>query len=154
MSTSVLTPLRHGDGTARALSYLGLIPFVAGTVLAWLPVDGLRAAAIHSVTLYGAVILSFIGAVHWGRVISAPLEDPFGSLWLMAAVVPSLLGWLALQLPAPWTVLLLLAGFALAWNGDRRATRAGLLPSWYGHMRDRLTLVVCLTLAALLPLTV
>ncbi len=145
--------LRHGDGTARTLSHLGLIPFVAGAVLAWMPVDVLRPHALWAVAVYGAVILSFIGAVHWGRVIAAPLDDPFGSLWLLWAVVPSLLGWFAMLLPLTASIPLLLVGFAMAWEGDRRAVGAGLLPGWYGRMRTRLTLIVCASLSAILPLT-
>ncbi|MCA1909979.1 MAG: DUF3429 domain-containing protein [Magnetospirillum sp.] len=143
--------LRHGDGTARALSYLGLIPFVAGILLTWPPFPELRAHALDATAIYAATILSFIGAVHWGRVITAPAEDPLGSLWLIWAVTPSLLGWFATLLPITWTMPLLILGFVLAWYGDRRAVQAGLLPDWYGHMRDRLTLVVCASLAASLP---
>ncbi|CDK99985.1 conserved membrane protein of unknown function [Magnetospirillum gryphiswaldense MSR-1 v2] len=144
--------LRHGDGTARALSYLGLIPFIAGILVAWAPFPELRAQALTAVAIYGAVILSFIGAVHWGRVITAPAEDPLGSLWLIWAVAPSLLGWFATLLPSTGTMPVLIIGFVLAWFGDRRAVQAGLLPLWYGHMRDRLTVVVCTTLTASLPL--
>ncbi|WP_051341278.1 DUF3429 domain-containing protein [Azospirillum halopraeferens] len=129
-------------GTVRLLSYLGLIPFAAGSAPAW-GLDGpLRAEAVRAVTVYGAVILSFIGAVHRGRVLAAPPDEERAAAWLMWGVVPSLFGWTAILLPHPVTVPALIAALALAWGADRRAVASGRLPTWYGRMRDRLSLLV------------
>jgi hypothetical protein len=50
----------------------GLLPFVAlsgGSVL----MDGAHAALFHfPLVAYGAVILSFVGALHWGIALSHP----------------------------------------------------------------------------------
>lgn len=145
-------PLGRGVGTARTLSHLGLIPFIAGTGLAWASDGPVRDTALIAVAAYGATILSFIGAIHWGRVIAAADGDQ-DALWLAWGVVPSLLGWIAVLLPAALTMPALLAVFALAWAGDRLATRRGRLPAWYGALRNRLTMVVCTTLASAIPLT-
>lgn len=145
----------HGVGTARAFSYFGLIPFVAGAMLAWVAGDGVvRNQALSGVAAYGAVILSFIGAIHWGRVIADKGDDQQGAVWLAWGIVPSLLGWTAVLLPAAATFPLLFAGFGLSWAADRRAASAARLPAWYGAMRDRLTVIVCLCLAAIVPLAV
>lgn len=143
--------LRHGDTTARLLAGLGLIPFLAGGIGAW-AMPASRPEVLLAVVAYGAVILSFIGAVHWGRVMTAPLADPLGSLWLVASVTPALIGWGAVLLPPYLGVPVLVAGFVVVWDGDRRACRDGLVPSWYGPLRTRLTLVVCLSLGAVWPL--
>lgn len=42
--------------------------------------------------------------------------------------------------------------FLLAWAVDRSAAADGRRPRWFGTLRTRLTIVVCLTLAALIPL--
>ncbi|WP_019646613.1 DUF3429 domain-containing protein [Novispirillum itersonii] len=151
--------LRHSEHAARILGYAGLIPFIGLTLSAWVLTAVGTGAGLSvfpaAIAAYGAVILSFLGAVHWGRIISAPMEDPLASLWLLASVIPSLIGWVALLLPHPYGLGLLLTGFALAWDGDRRAARNGLLPQWYGRLRTRLSLIVgtTLVLALFLPHT-
>lgn len=97
---------------------------------------------------YGAVILSFMGAVHWGLVISpgASGRGKGDTRWLSLGVIPALLGWLALIIdPLPALVLLALA-FAGAYTLDRFAIAAALAPFWYGRLRLRLTTAVILCL--------
>ncbi|MBP2316050.1 hypothetical protein J2852_005411 [Azospirillum soli] len=101
---------------------------------------------------YAAIILSFIGAIHWGRLLAAPDTEPHPAAWLCWGVVPSLLGWGAVLLPHGLTLPVLLAGFVLVWAVDQRATTAGRLPAWYGRRRTSLTILVCIALAALIPL--
>lgn len=132
------------------LSYGGLIPFVAGALLAWIGPPDWRAQALAAIAGYGAVILSFIGAVHWGRVFASAQPDPAAPWWLLWGVTPTLVGWVALLLPAPWTSVVLLLGFALAWAVDQRAPHG--LPSWYPRLRTQLSLAVGVTLAVTLPL--
>lgn len=149
--------LRQSQQAACTLGYAGLIPFLALVPAAWisslLGFDHTRPALLAAITGYAAVILSFLGAVHWGRVISTPSEDPLGSLWLLASVLPSLIGWAGILLPGSSGIPLLLLGFLLAWDGDRRAAASGLLPAWYGTLRSRLSSVATVSLAATWPLT-
>ena len=74
-------------GTARLLVGGGLLPFATlsgGSVV----MDGAHAALFHyPLVAYGAVILSFVGALHWGIALSHPaasLRDP--DLWWGALV--------------------------------------------------------------------
>jgi len=144
---------RDRESTIQVLSYLGLIPFVAGAGLAWAVGDDLvRPHALASVYFYGAVILSFIGAMHWGRVLVSPQEGTGDRSWLVWGVAPSLVGWFALLLPHYLSVPLLIIGLGLTWTADHKAIRAGLFPAWYGQMRNRLTTIVSLTLASTFPL--
>ncbi len=97
---------------------------------------------------YGAVILSFMGAVHWGLIISpgAGGGGKEATRWLSLGVIPGLLGWLALMIdPLPALVLLALA-FAGVYTLDRFAIAAELAPLWYGRLRLRLTTAVILCL--------
>ena len=49
---------------ARSLGYLGLLPFVVPTLL--LGYDAPHTALwLHFLMTYAAVILSFVGALHW-----------------------------------------------------------------------------------------
>ncbi|KAA0684218.1 DUF3429 domain-containing protein [Roseomonas genomospecies 6] len=141
----------------RLLSYGGLIPFVGGTALAWMAEGAGQAALVRAVVVYAVSILSFIGAIHWGRILAGQEEagrdgETSGPAWLVWGVAPSLLGWGATLLPSGLTVPALILSFLLAWAVDRSAAADGHYPRWFGTLRTRLTIVVCLTLAALIPL--
>ncbi|CAO3453105.1 hypothetical protein [Azospirillum argentinense] len=136
----------------RLLSYGGLIPFVGGAALAWMAEGDGQAAVVRAVVVYAVSILSFIGAIHWGRVLAGQDGGTSGPAWLVWGVAPSLLGWGATLLPSGLTVPALILSFLLAWAVDRSAAADGRYPRWFGALRTRLTLVVCLTLAALIPL--
>ena len=48
------------------LGYAGLIPFVAGAALAWLLQPEWRPFTTAALSAYAAVIVSFLGGIHWG----------------------------------------------------------------------------------------
>jgi len=56
-------PILH---PVRLLGYAGLFPFFAAAAAALLGPPPWRGAALSALAAYGAVILSFLGAVHWG----------------------------------------------------------------------------------------
>lgn len=139
---------------AWLLGLAGLIPFAACGVLAVAP-DGDRAG--FALVAYGAVVLAFLGGVHWGFA----LEDPArrgerGRLSL--GVLPSLAGWVALLLAVAVNVVsglgLLIVGFAATAVIEARAAKAGLMPPGYLKLRYGLTGVVetVLILVALIRL--
>jgi glutaredoxin-related protein len=116
---------------ATWMGYLGLLPFIAGMVGMWSGVAG----AGTWLAAYGAVILSFVGAIHWGAAAS---RCEYAPLPYALSVVPALIGWIALLLP-PGPGLALLALAFTAW----RITEYGLLeahqPGWLRLLRTRLT---------------
>ena len=148
-------PPSHGTIPAPALilGVAGLIPFaVPAVIILWGPAEW-RSFGWIALLAYGAVILSFVGAVHWGlalrqtdagRANSAGLWRAFG--W---SVTPALLAWLALMLSPGAAVLLLLGGFGAQYWADERAFRARCIPLWYLHLRRLLTAgaMACLGLA-------
>ncbi len=136
------------------LGIAGLIPFAACGLLAVTP-NGDRAA--FALVAYGAVILAFLGGVHWGFA----LQDPAGRGErgrLILGVLPSLAGWVALLLSAAFTteagLALLLVGFAGTMVVESRAAKSGLMPAGYLTLRYGLTAAVgtVLLLALLLRL--
>lgn len=137
---------RRLERTARWLGLAGVIPFAAGTFGVWMfrhPFDG---HALHAQMTYGAIILSFLGAVHWGLALRMPYGVP--RLMLVWGVVPSLVGWTALAFGPPLQHAIMMLGFLAAFLADRRVVLSGLAPAWYGHLRMILTTLVVLTLAA------
>lgn len=131
---------------AAILGLAGLLPFVLGA-LATLDGGWLGRLAPAALTGYAAVILSFMGGVHWGLAMAA--ERPSWARY-GASVVPALLGWAALLLGGTVAFLLLAASFASLLAYDLGAVRAGEAPDWYPRLRWPLTIVVvlCLVLAA------
>jgi hypothetical protein len=130
---------------ASALGYGGLVPFVAA-VLGIVLLDGEpRAFAARALLAYGAVILSFLGAVHWGLLLARPAADAAGRL--LAGVLPSLAGWAALLLPDRFGLALLVVAFGAFWLYEHRVLGPKLLPEAYLGLRRNLTLGVCSLLA-------
>ena len=132
--------------TVAWLGYGGLIPF-----LVLMPASLLdhHHGAVWSDALYtyGAIILSFVGALHWGLAMSLPdLEERQRSALFAWSVVPALIAWPSLMLIPTAACLLLIIGFVLHLVQDRRLVHIADLPDWYLPLRLRLTTVACLAL--------
>lgn len=120
---------------AWALGLAGLIPFVALAGLQWLSPPGWRMLAGLALLAYGAVIVSFLGGIHWGLALREPSARQL--LW---AVTPSLLAWLAVLLDQPaGPVVLALSLVLCLWVDQRTYPRLGL-QAWL-PLRRLLTLV-------------
>jgi hypothetical protein len=84
------------------LGYGGLLPFVGLAAFSWLGPPVLPIDAAASLRAYGAVILSFVGALHWGFAMNlAGLDAPSRDRLYVWSVVPSLLAFPS-QLAAAW----------------------------------------------------
>jgi hypothetical protein len=126
---------------ANALGYGGLVPFVAAVIGIALLEGENRLLAVRALLAYGAVILSFLGAVHWGLVLARPPAD--AARRLLAGVLPALAGWVALLLPARFGLALLVVAFGAFWLYEHRVLGDKLLPASYLGLRRSLTLGVC-----------
>lgn len=128
---------------ARHLGFAGVLPFYLGAIGLWAGDESAQDAALAVTMIYAATILSFVGAVHWGRALAEPAgEAGFG--W---SVVPALLGWLAAAwLDALPGLILLIVGFWAAYVIDMRAAREGRFPLWYVELRKHLSALVVLGL--------
>nr|WP_225780394.1 DUF3429 domain-containing protein [Pseudomonas sp. Marseille-Q3773] len=131
------------------LGYGGLLPFV-GLMLLVVFSPEYRSVWAMMLVNYGAVILSFVGALHWGFAMALPeLAAEQRRKRLLWSVVPALLGWVSTLLPVSLGCLLLLGGFALHYWQDRKLQQ--VVPGWYLPMRLQLTTVasICLLLGAM-----
>lgn len=129
------------------LGYGGLLPFVGAALLCWLEPSH-RVLWIGMLLTYGAVILSFVGALHWGfaMVHPATVGRPMNGMYVWS-VMPPLLGWVALQVAPAAGATLLIAGFLVQYRQDLRLVRVVTLPAWYLPLRLQLTVVACLCLS-------
>jgi cation transport ATPase len=121
---------------AQWLGYLGLIPFIIAMVLMMLLDDTkFVAEALHN---YAAIILTFVGAIHWGRALYN------GNTTLMSfSVVASLIAWFSLLLTPSQGVLLAAAAFIAMLFIDRTLYHK---MNWFKQLRTRLSVVVSASL--------
>jgi len=132
--------------TVAWLGYGGLLPFIA-LALATVIDDHHAALWCDALIAYGAVILSFIGALHWGFAMTlSELEPGRRSASFVWSVVPALLAWPALLLSPAMATILLVAGFVAHYWQDTRLAGCARLPVWYLPLRFRLSGVACLSL--------
>jgi hypothetical protein len=113
---------------------LGLVPFLAPPAAGWL-FPGLKDQAALVLSVYAALILSFLGGARFGFAHANP---PAPALTISISMLPAIAGLLALAMPLPWVVKLpaLAAALAALWIWDIRS--AGL-PTWYPALRTILT---------------
>lgn len=122
------------------LGFFGALPFVG---LAALSVTDSGAWAPLALLAYGAVILSFMGGVHWGWAMAAD-EPSLERLGL--SVLPSLVGWCGFLLGGAGGFVVVALGFVgLLWL-DLQAVAAGRAAAWYPQLRWPLTLIVVVSL--------
>jgi hypothetical protein len=127
----------------------GLIPFVLLSLSEVLALNVPPVIALLGFNTYGAVILSFVGAIWWGLAAGTKQAAPRAIMFYWS-VVPALIGWFATLVAPDLGVLLLTAGFALQWLGDAWLVRAypGVAPLWLFPLRTLLTSGVMACLAA------
>lgn len=117
----------------------GLIPFfgLAGMVMAG--PEQLRTTAQLLLTQYGALILSFVGALQWGYAVQRDVQG--GEAWARYgfSVLPALWALLALQFTLFTAMQMLAAGLIVSLVADKVLCRYAPLPAWFLRLRLILT---------------
>ncbi len=131
------TPPSAPAGAALQLGYAGLVPFVAGALLVWLVNPEVHPYATLGLAAYAALIVSFLGGIHWGIGFAqaAPPASLFG--W---GVVPSLVAWPAVLMPPSAGLVILGAMLWVCYAVDRRVYPRHGLGRWL-TLRFRLSAV-------------
>jgi hypothetical protein len=135
---------------AKWLGAFGAIPFVTLALAAVFLEDPDRETAWFALAAYGAVILSFLGGIHWGLAVAdgdRVIGEGATFARLGGSVVPSLVSWAALFLPAQMGMMVLAAAFSGMLLFDCRASRMAQTPPWYPTLRWPLTITVVMSLA-------
>ena len=133
------------------LGYGGLLPFLVPALAA--PFDPAHGSIWLEIQMaYGAIILSFVGALHWAFAMQPGMADEDRHRHFIWSVIPALMAWLALILPPFSGMLLLLTGFWAHFLRDRKLAEPAGLPLWYLPLRLRLTGIASLCLISSLSL--
>ncbi|CAK5277194.1 unnamed protein product [Mycena citricolor] len=101
--------------------------------------------ALNLQVTYGAVMLSFLGALHWGMEF-AGYGGYQGNRRLILGVAPVLFAWPTLALDPTMALCAQWAGFTTLWWADSWATVSGWTPKWYAQYRFYLSILtgVCI----------
>jgi Protein of unknown function (DUF3429) len=126
---------------ALRLGYFGLLPFVVGALLVWLVNADAHPYATAALAAYAAVIVSFLGGIHWGIAFSAREQQPLLFTW---GVLPSLVAWVAVVMPPSAGLVVLGAMLVVCWVIDRRVYPRHGLAAWL-TLRFRLSMVAALS---------
>ena len=140
---------RRVPAAARWLGGLGALPFVALAVAGAVADGSAHEFLSLALALYGAVILSFLGGIHWGLAMAGLGQPKPGSVSarrLSFSVAPALVGWAALFLPTPLELAVLAAAFAGMLLFDLKACQKREVPPWYPKLRVPLTIAVAASL--------
>ena len=134
---------------AARLSYAGLLPFVAGAVLAGVLgqdeyLDA-HAFVMQGLSAYAAPVIAFLGALHWGRAVR---DGGPATAWRWG-VVPALVAWVALLMPAFAGLVVHGVMLVVCYAVDRQRFPAMGLSGWL-TLRFRCTVLaaLCCFLAA------
>jgi Protein of unknown function (DUF3429) len=149
VSTPAINPSQTTINVARLLGLAGAIPFVFAAIAihfdVWLP----RAQAINLAVVYAAVILSFLGGIHWGysvMLVQAGRGRDAGLLFAVS-VLPALAAWTTLLLTTlQHAIWLQVTWFILVWFVDWQLSRRQLVPAWFMGLRTIITLLVVIAL--------
>jgi hypothetical protein len=140
--------------TAVILGLAGLIPFaILGLAAVGGGVDSSFKAAIGLVA-YSAIILAFLGGVHWGFTLNEEGDGETVRTRLGLAVIPTLVGLAAILCGVfNYPVLglgLMVAGFIGLLVAEFRAQAHDIMPSGYLAMRTVLSVIVVAILVAVM----
>lgn len=150
---------RYLPRLAVLLGVAGLIPFIGCGLGAITAGDGRGAELYQALMFYAALILSFLGGVHWGFALDAATPLPEAApgaqrARLLLGVLPSLVGWLGLLLtlvvPPAVGLAVLIAGYIATTAVEAQGRRRGLVPPGYMVLRWVLSVVVIAVLVTVL----
>lgn len=131
------------------LGGFGVVPFLAFAALILIGPPELVGTASDALAAYGAIILSFLGGIHWGFATGdAHAARENGALLrrLSVSALPSLVAWTALLAPREPGFVVLAGTFLLVLLVDIRAAGSNQAPAWYPSLRWPLTLLVVASL--------
>ncbi len=132
--------------TVYYLSYGGLIPFIVALFGFFLLDEPIRSFSLNAFITYAAVIIGFVGAVHWGFLLKA--DDIVNkNLLLSLSVLPGLIGWSALLLNQQLALIIFALSYPLVFIYEKVTSLKNIFPDWYMSMRVKLT--CCVTLMVL-----
>lgn len=145
---------------AFLLGLLALVPFVVFALGAMRAAPGSSGRSLSILVAYGAVVLAFLGGMHWGLVHpeTTPAPEPADTERgrRLLGMVPVLIAWLALVLtyvaPLYLGLAALIAGYVITVAAEDQGRRRGLMAHGSLWLRWGFAIVVVALLVTVLVL--
>jgi|GEM_PF-1451998 len=136
--------MRPYKPVVMTIATLSILPFVLATYFSLANTDFLGKAGVTLFATYGAVVLSLLSGIIWGRIIELP-ESKHGRKLLVSCNVILLSAWVSLLMNTPeLSVALLLLGFVSIYWVEARWLKPSNANKPYMSMHFGLTTVVCI----------
>jgi hypothetical protein len=144
--SAIATPRSMGlHPKATLAGYLGLLPFAAALLMAVFGSSPFWWQASERLALgWGAAILGYVSAVHWGLALAG--RWPWTAGVVLVSTLPSVLAAMAVVVGEDRGLALLVVGFGVFWLYEHRQYQ-NALPADYLTLRRNLSLAVCVLLA-------
>ena len=126
---------------ALMLGISGLVPFVGLAAMIGLGPGTWHVYWLTVLSYYGAVILTFVGALHWSYALKRSALGREAWLQYGFSVAPALVAWLSLLFPVCTALRPQAAGLLISYVFDRSMARFDPMPEWFLRMRAGLTLI-------------
>ncbi len=123
----------------KILTYLGSIPFLFGTVSYYFQVKS-NIDFQYFVLSYSAIILSFLGGIHWGYALAKNKSATFHIAW---SNIVALTAWFALLMLDESQVLwVLIIAFGSCFIVDFILAKKKSFPDWFISLRFKISIIV------------
>ncbi len=145
-----MSQLEQIPRSVNLLGWAGVLPFAGLSALVLLDWSASKDTIEPMLIAYGAIILSFMGGVHWGIAMTKTVGKniPIQPWHLVLSVIPALLGWTATFFDTRYAIAVLAVGFVALLIVDMNWASGNCAPAWYGKLRLQLTSTVLLCLGA------
>lgn len=129
------------------LAAAGMLPFLLLMLACWVADTDWLGVFLRAQLAWGIAILSFLGGIHWGAVLSRQdLDAQHTRAALVQGILPTALAWSS-TLAGGFGFALLMAGYVIAYQADKRHFSRYGIPDHFLILRRRLTAAVVFTLA-------
>lgn len=135
-------------GLALTLMMVAVLPFVGLSIGLYFHSDN-GTILLDLLFSYAALVLSFLGGIHWGMaVMHAQKDHPHAArLMYVGSIFTVAVSWGILFVPDMNNRLLSFAFlYAAAWGSDRLLLRYGIIPLWYYNLRSIATPIVVVSM--------
>ena len=135
---------------ATLLSSLGAVPFVFSAIIYMFATSGstTESWSIALYVTYGAIILSFLGGIHWGLAISS--DQALDPALLATSTLVALLAWLSLLFSNHRLEISIIGlGFLFQLLVDYYLFKMAYYDPWFFSIRRVVSLVVFITLVGM-----
>ena len=127
------------------LSFLGLIPFILGVLDLYFNKEN-PYININIPIHYGVIILTFLGSVYWGIILSYrghfPYNDNIKIITLIWSITPAFLGIIILMTKEKDSLIILSVSYFICQIVDEIYYKSEILQTWYIKLRRVLTVIV------------